>query len=83
MSAFGRKSCAERKGTAVPRRAFVLLPHLANGPTLGEDTLCSDMVNYIHVIPRSLDDTMEIFSLDPSNWGLTKIECTILSIPSS
>lgn len=43
---------------------FILLPHPTNGPARREATLCSDMVNHIHVTPGSLDDTMEIFSFD-------------------
>lgn len=66
MGAFKWKEtlCAEKKGTAVPRRDFFLHPHPANGPALGEETPCPEMVNHIHVTPGSLDDTMEIFSLD-------------------
>lgn len=60
----GRKLCAERKGTAVPRKDFFLLPHPTNGPALAEETLCSEMVDHIHVTPGSLDDTMEILLLD-------------------
>lgn len=65
MGAFKwKETVCRKKGDSCSKESFLFASHPTNGPAMGEETLCSDMVNHIPVTPGSLDDTMEIFSLD-------------------